>query len=592
LATLPFPLTHVLELRSAPTDTDRLDAVRRDVQRDFEAGVVPGHASLWSGLPRPTPSSAFDPLPSSAVGDVSQSGNVYQGAGTTITGSALSRGADASAFRLGALPGSQGHSVIFALPLPPVSIEYVDTPAELLTFSQSASLLEEAGLRSTRIRVSGTLGVRHRLGTDRKGAPHYWEGQRLHAELVGFLHELWQQHAPGASGGAHELVWRDFEEGRHLRVVLSPFTTGLDEQYRTFRRYSFELRSYGTADPRPRSFVDTHFGDLRKSAQSVADAIDDATMWAKVARANLEDGVGLASDLLEPARAIDRFVGILGDVAAVLRAGKELGRQTVRAATNVRDEAVRGIEQLRATLTDPDSPALRDAVDALDQAADALELAYTAERLQAATTDERAYVVAEGDTLEGIAQRFYGTPRAWTELARVNDLLAPYISPSRLPNTAAPGDRIVLPASTEALLTVRDTVPTREAPTDERLYGVDLARTAVGWQPDALHTDVRLARGVAAVDQGLRTRVATERGANRVFPELGLPPLVGQPSAQNAAAVALAYFAEQARGDDRVAEVSAPEGELRGALLALSMNVRLRGSEQTSIPLETQVAEV
>lgn len=606
MSRLPFPLTHVLELRVVhpPASDPSYQSFDQSLRTSAYANFRGFDTSEGFSASRPVDEGA--PLDADALGDSDVSQTVVGDRQYTISTDTVVKpaseaisgpGTDVNLFaRLaGAPPDEQPSPVahedkLFALPLPPVTIEYTDRPADAVSRTQWSTVIEEAGLRRTDVRVTGTFGQRHVLGTDREGSPRSWAGQRLHAELVAFLHAFWKHGAPStAQSHSYELIWRDFADNRHLRVVLSPLQTAQDESFRTFRRYVFQLEGYETADPAPSSWVEDRFGKVLSFTRDVADAIDTASTWVDIARANLEEVANLATEALEPLRALDRLAQSLQDVAAVVRAGKEVGRQAIRAALDIRDSVLVGLDQLGTALglATGDSAELRDALEATEQAVDALELAYTTQRLQAASSDESSYVVRAGDTLESISAAMYGSTRWWPLLADANELQSPYISRSGLPHTVAPGDRIVLPAARNRAR-VRDTFPAGEGAAEERLFGVDLAADETGWRADGEGTDVRLARGVATVKQGLMVRTRTERGSNRLFPDLGLPQLIGQPDAPNAAAVALAYLLEQINADDRVSGADQPAASLDGATLRLGLTVRLRG-EQAALPLDVQV---
>lgn len=146
-------------------------------------------------------------------------------------------------------------------------------------------------------------------------------------------------------------------------------------------------------------------------------------------------------------------------------------------------------------------------------------------------------IVGQGDTIQGIAAKYMGDAREWPALVAANQLQAPYITDGpRLPGTLQRGSKIIVPVTqvvgSPDTLTAGD--PELGRSQAETLLGVDfeLVRTGTntfGWAIDTVNgsTDVRKVSGVNNLAQALEMRFRTEQGRNILYPNIGLPRLVG-----------------------------------------------------------------
>lgn len=170
--------------------------------------------------------------------------------------------------------------------------------------------------------------------------------------------------------------------------------------------------------------------------------------------------------------------------------------------------------------------------------------------------------VGQGDTLAGIAARELGDARKWTDLALINNLSPPYITPeARLPGTLQPGSRIIIPVNKPVqpaqVLTTGN--PETGGSQAEAHLGVDYEYVQVtkgqwGWRIDATHGSVDGIKtsGIGNLSQALGTRLRTQRGTNILFPNVGLPRLVGVDQAENPAIEVNLRVRQQILADPRV----------------------------------------
>lgn len=173
--------------------------------------------------------------------------------------------------------------------------------------------------------------------------------------------------------------------------------------------------------------------------------------------------------------------------------------------------------------------------------------------------------VGQGDTLASIAARELGDPRKWPDLALINNLSPPYVTTGpRLPGTLQPGSRIIIPTNKPAapaqVLSSGNPV-TGESQANAHL-GVDyefvrLENGQWGWKIDAAHggVDGTKASGIGNLSQGIGTRLRTERGTNIMYPEFGLPRLVGMSQLEDPTPEILFRVRQQIAADPRIERI-------------------------------------
>jgi len=147
-------------------------------------------------------------------------------------------------------------------------------------------------------------------------------------------------------------------------------------------------------------------------------------------------------------------------------------------------------------------------------------------------------VIGQGDTIANLAARYLGNAREWKILAIFNGLQPPYISTQGLPFTLDVGDNILVPnfgksqrrRASPATLGVSP-----DAPAEEHFLGTDLLLedTAPNGLADFVidteggSVDLRRVVGRLNLQQGIRTRIRTERGSDILYRNLGMRRVVG-----------------------------------------------------------------
>ncbi len=121
----------------------------------------------------------------------------------------------------------------------------------------------------------------------------------------------------------------------------------------------------------------------------------------------------------------------------------------------------------------------------------------------------------QGETLPAFAARVLGDASRWSELLSLNGMASPFEAPDGGPLT--PGLMLRAPSPQGV-----------QAGQSPELFGVDLAIDADDNLVIEGTTEFARVRGEDNLDQALTRRLLATKGANIVFPEWGLPPLIGE----------------------------------------------------------------
>lgn len=154
-----------------------------------------------------------------------------------------------------------------------------------------------------------------------------------------------------------------------------------------------------------------------------------------------------------------------------------------------------------------------------------------------------ATVKEENTTLLDLAGRLLGDRNRWVLLAELNNMqdARTFIDGRPL----QPGDKVIVPAPDGVL----NADPESTYGTNLRIVDGDLV--SVG------DVDVALISGLPNFYQNFTHRMRTVRGANRTYPDYGLPPVIGTtPETADAPAQLLSAVRRQTLSDHRVASVS------------------------------------
>lgn len=156
-------------------------------------------------------------------------------------------------------------------------------------------------------------------------------------------------------------------------------------------------------------------------------------------------------------------------------------------------------------------------------------------------------IAASNDTLQTIAHRYLGDPAAWTRLALLNDLTAPY--------ELVAGQRIRIPASTTGRVAVLDPqAPSTAADWAGKAYGADEMLDDRGDHAASGTGDCETVAGLDNLAMQLRHRLNTVRGelTEVGHPRFGclLPTFIGK--------IASDYWMERAKVEAKIAILEDP----------------------------------
>jgi hypothetical protein len=157
----------------------------------------------------------------------------------------------------------------------------------------------------------------------------------------------------------------------------------------------------------------------------------------------------------------------------------------------------------------------------------------------------KTYPVRQGETLADIAEKELGSRDAWQDIAEINGMYSAYYIYDGRP--LLPGDVIYVPVINEAEAAM-------SAKPDD-LFGVDLKIDSDGDLVLAGSDDIQLIRGERNLKQALTVRYRTIQGENGVFPNFGLPRLVGEGNEAGIAGYAASHMTMQSLADPRIKSV-------------------------------------
>lgn len=203
----------------------------------------------------------------------------------------------------------------------------------------------------------------------------------------------------------------------------------------------------------------------------------------------------------------------------------------------------------------------------------------------------RDHTITGFDTLTSIAARYLGDGALWYDIALLNGLKPPYITPDGGPGTVKIGDVIAVPvvaaAAPNALVTGGETPGLDRLGTDLRL--VDIANDLPGRVTLDLvvdqsnFTDFLLISGIDNFAQALRLAVLTERGSMPMIPDYGLRQMIGLKSTGATATLLRLALNETISADPRTQRITRIAVTATDDVVEVSADVVPIGAENASV---------
>lgn len=479
---------------------------------------------------------------------------------------------------------------------------------------------EFAGLRESMISISGRSGIAHRLGRDAKGHILFASGPELMQELEKFL-EGYQEEALNRQNSAHgifntkELYLRCFFEGKHYKVEPVSFSFNRNTSSTRFSyEYQIQFRTYGPAAEPKYSFMAT----MNNKAQQAASMVDSATAFVAFADQTTQEFGAAVQSFVEPIRSVRRMMEQVSSTAtsaesvirspeifaeeafrtvdAAITATTDLAVMATSLAYGLGDDAIAEIQKAQRTARQFMGTVRRASLNVLgarfgrtiDAGDEDIPLAaigfgtVTGAVGLGPVQGVANIVVKSGQDLKDVAAAVYGDESLWTVLASINGFTGVNQMPNGSPIVA--GTTIIVPLfDGKGLPAPQDA----NVLSPDSIYGVDLKLTDDGDLFDGVK-DVATIRGVPLLRQALTVRLLTSKGEHGVFPNYGLPKLVGEPSAGSTAGLLSASANEQMTADPRISQVTKISLEDMGDAISVECMVTTVGGPDIPVAVAVE----
>lgn len=455
------------------------------------------------------------------------------------------------------------------------------------------------------------------------GLPLALSGQRhlevIEEQVFGVYGDM-KRHPSYAAGT--RLFWHNQKDAQHFRVIPRDFRISRSAARRTMYDYEIELWVVSNAEESfaPSALTDGGFfagiknfiATIRKTIQFAKSIIQDVQSFV----AEIERVVAGFGNIIKD------FISIIDDVSALISKTADVVLSPVKQLTSIIDRlegasrtagglpdaiyskgaaAIRGLQQAAESLAlfrsswvtgrqqIPRSTRARrggaiatgtsrltsgqDATSSLTAVGEAL--AHDA-RAFGATSGNDSYQgskvvpVMDADTVQAIADR-HGVP--WRDVADVNLIIPPFITQTGEPGTLKPGDPIVIPTREAPPTSARASVAVvgvdPEASEEDRLLGEDFLLEPTGegtydFKIAGSGDHVERVSGVRNLEQAIRTIVETSQGEDRLYPELGVAPVIGTGAIALDREMLSLRFTQAIGDDDRIASAPSVFVQLQG----------------------------
>lgn len=456
---------------------------------------------------------------------------------------------------------------------------------------------QKSGLREFPISISGISSYRRSKNYDASGAQITAKGTVLFEEFVNFI-QAWEAEGARLEGPitgneeeAPRLIFRSMQDtatDEAWYVEIQNFTPVRDTNgARLIRSYTLELKTEGpVSEKRSSKLVGTpsQQTDSQKKITTWLDylptkSIDPSELESTlptqrpdgVQISSLEDFINDTSVVYAAFKApVKTFLETCKSVRDAAGAARNLARLPQNVINGIADAATIALDTL-STIYDaiPGANKRAEAKDVFADVYGAIEQmrsdALTMIGLQngrhvpndtgannaiyddtpaVAGTEVVTASVDQGETLPSFAYRLLGDPLRWAEIMELNELPTPFAGPD--------GESL-----TGLFLLVPSPGSTLQKQPSGILFGSDIRLDGRHIVLDGT-TEFARVRGDDNLNQGLERRLELVEGSNIAFPQLGLPPLIGEPGVAGTAAYIAMVTREKLLRDGRVRRVINP----------------------------------
>lgn len=524
----------------------------------------------------------------------------------------------------------------FVFPVGPKEVSVRRVFRQSVTTTIGGVVAEESGQAYRDIEISGSFGLQPKYGYDGSLLSKEDEFSPIPTGpfsgpmwTLRMLHHFFDAYAklksnPEVSADCY-MVWHNFKDDEHYRVVPQQVT--LNRTVATRGQYPFRITFRAIADDDPVALPPLGPTGLLGAISKVKGAISKINNAMQIAAASVQTASNLLGEVRGFVATIDSIVDKLTTIVSAiddymegLGRTAEMGAAFMQSVAALLDEALDVMEaadNLPASVTQT----YREAADALDNARQAVKSFRDEERGESvdeykrnsasgeyarATTGDagtlgsdaaveasggrstarsfgdyagtRRYVVGAADSLGSIAAAQLGDGSAWYELAVLNGLSAPYISPVGGPGVLRPGDVLLIPT---AVATPRTGLSGGDTADD--LLGVDMrlretalsrpGRAQVDIQIDSTGRDVRTIGGTDNLAQALQLRTWTGAGTYPFDPRYGMPQVIGMGNDAQVYTLLTMAVRTTLKADSRVQQMKDFDATVEDDVVSFSANI-------------------
>ena len=523
----------------------------------------------------------------------------------------------------------------FVFPVGPSEMTVRRVFRQTVTPTIGGVVAEESGQAYRDIEIAGSFGLQAKYGWDgslsanQSASPIFtgpFSGPEWTLRLLrNFFDGYAKAKSNPESAGTTYMVWHNFKDDEHYRVVPQQVT--LNRSVASRGQYPFRLTFRAIADDDPVFLpflgltgllgaiakVKGAISKINNALQIVASSVQSASNLLGEVRGFVATIDSIVDKLTTIAGALDDFIDgakrtaemgamFMQSVAALLDEALDVMEsadalpasvtQTYREASDALDSAIQGVKSFRdeepseakdeydrnANQGQYARPVTGDTTVTGSDAAVAASGGRSTARAFTAYGGSRRYVLTGADTLTSVAARMLGDGSRWYELAVLNGLSAPYLSPVGGPGILRPGDVLLIPtkkANPGTGLTGGDDAAA--------LLGVDIrlretglsqpGRAQVDIELDSTNRDVRTIAGTDNLGQALQLRTWTAGGSFPFAPAYGMPQAIGLGSDQQVYTLLTMAVRTMLKADARVQRVSDFSAQLDGDVVMFDANI-------------------